>query len=361
MTAFMSQTKRIYLDYAATVPMLDVAREACLQGFDQWANPSSPHADGRAAGAMLETARQRLKSALDWDGDVLFTSGASEAIRIALKQTKPVRQFVSPVEHDVVLRFAQGATVLPVNANGLVSPAQLDDFLKDGEGQALVALQSVNNETGVMQDLDAIIKVTRERGAVLFADCAQSAGKLPLPDADLIAIGAHKFGGPPGIGAFLVKDLSVLHASGGQEQGYRSGTQNLPYIMAMIAALEAPASWMERAAELRTDLDEAIRAAGGVIIAEEAPRIATIGSYRMPGVAANTQLIKFDMAGFSVSAGSACSSGTLKPSHVLGAMGIDEKSAREVIRVSIGRDTTRSDIDAFIEQWKSIFNAAKGA
>ncbi|HEY9093189.1 cysteine desulfurase family protein [Parasphingorhabdus sp.] len=361
MTAFMSQKKRIYLDYAATVPMLDVAREACLQGLDQWANPSSPHADGRAAGAMLEKARQRLKSALDWDGEVIFTSGASEAIRLALKQTKLVRQLVSPVEHDVVLRFSQGATILPVDANGMVSPVQLDDMLKNGEGQALVAVQSVNNETGVMQDMEAIIKVTRDQGAVLFADCAQSAGKMPLPDADLIAIGAHKFGGPPGVGALLVKDLQVLHATGGQEQGYRSGTQNLPYIIAMVAALEAPANWMERAEELRAQLDNAIKAEGGEIIAENAPRIATIGSYHMPGVAANTQLIKFDMAGFSVSAGSACSSGTLKPSHVLGAMGIDEKSAREVIRVSIGRDTSRSDIYDFIEQWKSIYSAARGA
>ena len=354
----MSQNKRIYLDYAATAPILDVARQACLEGFAHWANPSSPHADGRAAGSLLENARQQLKAALDWDGSVIFTSGASEGIRIALKETKPVSQMVSPVEHDVVLRFAQAATVLPVDTNGLVVPEQLDDMLKDAEEQTLVVVQSVNNETGVMQDMDSLIKVKRERGAVLLADCAQSAGKMPLPDADLIVIAAHKFGGPPGIGALLVKDLQLLNASGGQEQGYRSGTQNLPYIMAMIAALEAPADWTARAAELRAHLDNAIKAEGGAIIAEDAPRIATIGSYHMPGVAANTQLIKFDMAGFSVSAGSACSSGTLKPSHVLGAMGIEEKTAREVIRVSIGRDTTHEHIDQFIEQWRSVFNAA---
>lgn len=349
---------RIYLDYAATTPMLDVARQACLDGFTHWANPSSPHADGRAAGSQLEKARQRVKAALDWDGDVIFTSGASESIRIALTQTKPVRELVSPIEHDVVLRFSKGGTVLPVDSSGLVMPEQLDDMLKDAEEQTLVAVQSVNNETGVMQDMEALIKVTRARGAALLADCAQSAGKIPLPDADLIVVAAHKFGGPPGVGALLVRDLQLLNASGGQEQGYRSGTQNLPYIMAMVAALEAPADWTERAAELRVHLDHAIKAEGGAIIAEDAPRIATIGSYHMPGVAANTQLIKFDMAGFSVSAGSACSSGTLKPSHVLGAMGIDEKTAREVIRVSIGRDTTRAEIDTFIEQWKSIFHAA---
>ena len=355
----MSEQKRIYLDYAATTPMLDVAREACLEGFAQWANPSSPHADGRAAGSMLENARKRFKAALDWDGEVIFTSGASEAIAIALKQTKAEQQYVSPVEHDVVLRFSEWATSIPVDLNGLVVPMRLNHMLKSAEEPAVVVVQSVNNETGVMQDMQALAKVVRDRGAIFVADCSQSAGKMPLPDADMIIIAGHKFGGPPGVGALLIKDLNLLHAHGGQEQGYRSGTQNLPYIMAMVAALEAPANWAGRATELREHLDNAIKTEGGAIVAENAPRIATIGSYHMPGVAANTQLIKFDMAGFSVSAGSACSSGTLKPSHVLEAMGIDEATAREVIRVSIGRDTTRAEIYDFIEQWKSIFHAAR--
>ena len=236
---------------------------------------------------------------------------------------------------------------------------RLDQMLKSETEQALVVVQSVNNETGVMQDMEALAKVTQDNGAILLADCAQSAGKMPLPDADMIIISGHKFGGPPGIGALLIKDLQLLKAYGGQEQGYRSGTQNLPYIMAMVAALEAPTNWAGRASELRAHLDNAVKAEGGTIIADNAPRIATIASYHMPGVAANTQLIKFDMAGFSVSAGSACSSGSLKPSHVLEAMGIDAVTAREVIRVSIGRDTTRAHIYEFVEQWKSIFNAAR--
>lgn len=355
----MSEQKRIYLDHAATTPMLDVAQQACLEGFAHWANPSSPHADGRSAGSMLENARKRFKAALGWDGEVIFTSGASEAIAMALKQSKPVRQLVSPVEHDVVLRFSEGVTPIPVDLNGLVVPMRLNHMLKGEKEQTLVVVQSVNNETGVIQDMEALAKVTRDRGAVLMADCSQSAGKMPLPDADLIIIAGHKFGGPPGVGALLVKDLQMLNAFGGQEQGYRSGTQNLPYIMAMVAALEAPTNWAGRASELRAHLDNAIKTEGGAVIAENAPRIATIGSYHMPGVAANTQLIKFDMAGFSVSAGSACSSGTLKPSHVLNAMGIDDETAREVIRVSIGRDTTRAHIYDFIEQWKSIFHAAR--
>ncbi len=351
----VTESKRIYLDYAATAPMLDAAKKACAEGFKNWANPSSPHGDGRAAQAMLENARQRFKAALDWKGDVIFTGGASEAVQIALTKSKPEMQYISPVEHDVVLRFAQNAMSIPVDMNGMVIPMNLNHLLKGADGPALVAIQSVNNETGVIQDLDELSKVVRDRGSHLLADCSQSIGKMPLPDADMIVVAGHKFGGPPGVGALLVKDLRLLEADGGQEQGYRSGTQNLPYIMGMTAALEAPVNWAGRASELRQHLDDAIRKEGGSVIAEKAPRIATIASYHMPGVAANTQLIKFDMAGFSVSAGSACSSGTLKTSHVLEAMGTDPQLAREVIRVSIGRDTSRSDIYAFIEKWKSIF------
>ena len=355
----MSEPKRIYLDYAATTPILDAAKQAAAEGFAHWANPSSPHANGRAAQSMLEGARKRFKAALDWDGEVIFTSGASEAINIALRHSKPGTQLISPIEHDVVLRLAQNAKALPVDTNGMVTPMNLNHILKSVDGQALVVIQSVNNETGVMQDLAGLSKVCRDRGAILLADCAQSAGKMPLPDADMIVIAGHKFGGPPGVGALLVKDLKLLNARGGQEQGYRSGTENLPYIMAMTAALEAPANWAGRAMELRQHLDDAIKKEGGAVIAENAPRIATIASYHMPGVAANTQLIRFDMAGFSVSAGSACSSGTLKTSHVLEAMGVEDQIAKEVIRVSIGRDTTRSQIYAFVEQWKTIFNEAR--
>ena len=357
----VTESKRIYLDYAATAPMLDAAKKACAEGFEHWANPSSPHGDGRAAQAMLENARRRFKKALDWDGDVIFTGGASEAIQIALTKSKPTVQYVSPVEHDVVLRFARNAKTIPVDTNGMVVPMNLNHLLKGAKEPGLVAIQSVNNETGVIQDLDALVKVVRDRGGYLLADCSQSIGKMPLPDADMIIVAGHKFGGPPGVGALLVKDLRLLEADGGQEQGYRSGTQNLPYIMGMTAALEAPANWSGRATELRQHLDDAIRKEGGAVIAEKAPRIATIASYHMPGVAANTQLIKFDMAGFSVSAGSACSSGTLKTSHVLEAMGTDPQVAREVIRVSIGRDTSRAHIYAFIDKWKSIFAESRGS
>jgi cysteine desulfurase len=180
-----------------------------------------------------------------------------------------------------------------------------------------------------------------------------------LPGADLIAISAHKFGGPPGVGALLVRDLSLLSATGGQEQGYRAGTENLPGVLGMAMALEVPRNWIDRAADLRSHLDGAIEAAGGQIVARNAPRIPTIASYRMPGVASAAQLIQFDLAGIAVSAGSACSSGSLKPSHVLFAMGWSEIEAAEIVRVSFGPETTRADVYRFVEAWKRIAEAAR--
>ena len=338
---------RLYLDHAATTPMLPQAVAAMRQGMTYWANPSSPHADGRAARALLEDARRRIGAALGWSGDILFTSGASEAIAIALGRATAARIVTSPVEHDAVLRVTPEAERLRASMDGIVSLFHEDDALT-GKDRALYAVQHVNNETGVIQPLTDLSSHS------FFADCAQSAGKLPLPDADMIAISAHKFGGPPGIGALLVRDLGLLHPSGGQERGYRAGTENLPAILAMAAALEAGSGWLTQAARLRALLDAAIEAADGIVVARDAPRIATIASYRMPGLSARAQLIRFDMAGISVSAGSACSSGTLRPSHVLTAMGWGEAEAGEVVRVSFGPQTCEADIMRFFDAWRAM-------
>lgn len=342
---------RLYLDHAATTPMLPQAQAAMVEGMGLWANPSSPHADGRAARAMVEDARRRIAAALGWDGHVIFTSGASEAIAIALTRANGRRVIASPVEHDAVLRVVKGCDRLAVDERGIVLPHTAGGLGPD----SIIAVQHVNNETGVIQPLDRLDR----QGALLFADCAQSAGKLPLPAADMIAISAHKFGGPPGIGALLIRDLAVIEASGGQEQGYRAGTENLPAILAMAAALEAREDWLSGAATLRARVDAAVIAAGGAIVAGDAPRLPAIASYRMPGMSARAQLIQFDLQGISVSAGSACSSGSLKISHVLGAMGWDDGAAGEVVRVSFGPQTGDSEVDAFIAAWTAMASRAK--
>ena len=340
---------RLYLDHAATTPMMAEAKAAMIEAMNRWANPSSPHAEGRAARAALEDARGRIARALGWQAHVIFTSGATEAISMALGHVPAHDIATSPVEHDSVLRVTPGVGRLPVDRDGRV------DIRSNSVLPRVIAVQHVNNETGVIQPLDEIDRAD----TWLFADCAQSAGKLPLPDADMIAISAHKFGGPPGIGALLVKDLALLRPSGGQEQGYRAGTENLPGVIAMMAALEERQNWLAQAERLRARLDSGIEAAGGEVVARDAPRIASIASYRMPGVSARAQLIQFDMAGISVSAGSACSSGSLKTSHVLHAMGWDDVAASEVVRVSFGPATDEADVDRFLRQWTGLMERGR--
>lgn len=345
---------RLYLDHAATTPMVQAARMAMMDALATWANPSSPHAEGRFARAALEGARRKIASALVWQGAVIFTSGASEAIAIALNRTKAGAQMLSPIEHDAVLRCASDAAQLAVDTDGRVIVDQTFT------SRALVAVQHVNNETGVIQPIAQIARAVHATGGVMFVDCAQSAGKIDLPEqADMIALSGHKFGGPPGVGALLVRDLNLLHPSGGQEQGYRGGTENVPAVLAMAAALDEDRHWMGRAAALRTQLDDAIRAQGGDVVAGMAQRLPTIASYRMPGVSARAQLIQFDGAGISVSAGAACSSGTLKTSPVLRAMGWTSAAADEVIRVSFGPQTNAADIVRLIDKWREIAKAAK--
>lgn len=350
---------RLYLDHAATTPVLPAARAAVLRGFELWANPSSPHGAGRAARAAMEDARARVATALDWTGEIIFTSGASEAIEIAMTRTSADALLMLATEHDSVQRVARAATILPVDSDGVIARQALEGRLGALDAaRPLVAMQTSNSETGVVQLHEHTATTVREAGGLLFVDASQSAGKLPVPDADLIAICAHKFGGPPGVGALLVRDLGSLRARGGQEQGYRGGTENLPGVLGMAAALEAGRGWLDRAADLRAHLDGAIEAAGGQIVARAARRIPTVTSYRMPGVAAAAQLIQFDLAAIAVSAGSACSSGSLRPSHVLRAMGWSDTAANEVVRVSFGPDTTRADVYRFVDAWRRIAGGA---
>ena len=314
-----------------------------------------PELHEAAARAALEDARARLKAALGWPHELIFTSGASEALAIAMGRTDHDAALISAVEHDAVHRLVPGAYVLPVSGDGVIATDALFGRLSAlGARRPLVAIQQANNETGVIQPLAELGGVVRGKGGILLADCAQTAGKIDLPAADLIAVSAHKVGGPPGIGALLVRDLGLISPSGGQEKGYRAGTENLPGAIGFAVAAEAGRGWMARAADLRQHMDAAIEAAGGQVIAKGAERIPTIAGYRMPGKASSAQLIQFDMAGIAVSAGSACSSGTLKTSRVLTAMGMNEADAGEVIRVSFGHDTGRADVYRFLETWQRI-------
>jgi cysteine desulfurase len=351
---------RLYLDHAATTPVLPQAREAIARGLAAWANPSSPHAEGRAARALLEEARAAIADVLGWRHDVIFTSGASEAIEIAAHRARIAGRAHGATEHAIVPHaMGAGSKVIPVRPDGLIDEAALDLLL--AEGPALIAIQQVNNETGVMQPLDLLADRIRAAGSLLLSDCAQSAGKLPLPDADFIAACAHKLGGPPGIGVLLVRDLSTLEPVGGQEKGYRRGTQDAPAALGFAAALAARPYDMERLAELRTRLEDGVKEADGVIIGEDAPRIPTIGAVAMPGGNSASLLVQMDLAGIAVSAGSACSSGKMKASEVLAAMNIAPEIAGSFLRISFGPSTSEEDVDRFLREWRRIGNRAKAA
>ena len=202
--------------------------------------------------------------------------------------------------------------------------------------------------------LDRLAPKIRAAGSLLLADCAQSASKAPLPDADFIALSAHKLGGPPGVGALLVRDLATLEPVGGQEKGYRRGTQDTPGAMAFAAALAARPYDVKRLARLRSRLDDGVRAAGGIVIGEDAPRLATIGAVALPGASSASLLVQYDLAGIAVSAGSACSSGKMKDSAVLAAMHVAPDVAAGFLRISFGPATSEADVDAFIAQWRRI-------
>ncbi|WP_275887942.1 aminotransferase class V-fold PLP-dependent enzyme [Altererythrobacter sp. ZODW24] len=353
---------RIYLDHAATTPIRPEALAAMQEGFALWANPSSPHAEGRKAKQALEDARARVKKALGWEGEVIFTSGASEAAEIALGRAKGGERLVSAVEHDAILKAAPKAAIIPVDGDGALNLGALDRA-QEAEGAEVVAVQTINSETGNAQDIAAIAAQVHAADGVLLADCSQSAGKYPIPaGADMAIVSAHKLGGPPGIGALLVRDFAMLEPAGGQERGYRRGTENLPGVLGFAAAIEAcgePYIDPSILAPFGQVLTPAIERLGGIRLSERlSDPTPYVHAFAMPGISGSAQLMRFDMAGVAVSQGSACSSGTLKTSHVLEAMGIDDDLASRMIRVSVGWNTTREEVERFCEVWIEMAEAA---
>lgn len=317
------------------------------QGFAIWANPSSPHAEGRRARAALEDARARVKAALGWHGEVIFTSGASEALAIALGRAKAGARLVSAVEHDAVLQAAPDAERLAVLPDGLIDCDSLREAVQ--REAPLVAVQTLNSETGAMQDEAALAAIIHDAGGLWLADASQSAGKLALPQAaDMVVVSAHKLGGPVGIGALLLRDYALLEPSGGHERGYRRGTENLPAALGFAAALEAGA-WATTPTERA-----AFAAKLGASVLPVARSADHILALTHPQLSAQVLVIKLDAMGFAVSAGSACSSGSLKPSRVLSAMGIAPAAAQRTIRVSLGWNTTQADLDAFVAAWAQL-------
>lgn len=347
----------LYLDANATEPLRPEARAAVIRALDLVGNPSSVHGAGRAARRVLETARDQVAARFCASpAEVVFTSGGTEANAIAIAALSRGRRVLAgATEHPAVLAAAPGATLLPVLEDGTLDLAALDAALAAGPA-ALVCLMAANNETGVLHPLAEAAALCRAHGALLHVDGVQAAGRVALAigQADSLAISGHKLGGPKGAGALLLRpgiDLPALIAGGGQERGRRGGTEALPAIAGLGAAAEAadPAA-AARLAPLRDAIEAGAEAA---VAGAGAPRLPNTASLVLPGVAAETQVIALDLAGVQVSAGSACSSGKVRASHVLAAMGLGA-AAGSAIRVSLPWDAPPDAAERFLAAWSAM-------
>ena len=359
-----------YLDWNATAPLRPEAAAAVGEALGRCGNPSSVHRWGRAARRQIEAAREDVAALLDAPAEgVIFTSGGTEANHLALLGCGRSRILVSAVEHSSVLQAAPGAERIPVDGNGIVDLGMLAALLDADPMPALVSVMLANNETGVIQPVRAIAALAHARGALFHCDAVQAAGKtaLSLADigADLVTLSAHKLGGPPGVGAVAAAagiELTPLLRGGGQERSRRAGTENLPGIAGFAAAARASLAGIaeyERVRRLRDALEEALSPAA-IVIGADAARLPNTAALAMPGMPAETQIIAFDLAGVMVSAGAACSSGKVGPSHVLSAMRVASDVANSTIRVSLGWTTTKDDIAHFIDAWRALHTRVTG-
>ena len=374
-------TDRIYLDWNATAPLRPQARAAVLAALDSSGNPSSVHAEGRAARRLIEEAREKVAALVAAEPrNVVFTSGGTEANMLALTPASgpdgkaPDRLLISALEHPSVLaggRFAAAAVQrVPATGDGRIDLAALADALAALEGRrALVSLMLANNETGVVQPVSEAARLTHEAGGVLHVDAVQAAGRIPCDinaiGADLLTLSGHKIGAPKGVGAIVRRDAAVpfpapLIRGGGQERGARAGTENVAGIAAFGAA--AAAALVDLGADagdmrtLRDRLEAGLRSASPdiVVFGAGAERLPNTTLFALNGMKAETAVIAFDLEGVAVSSGAACSSGKVQPSHVLAAMGVPPELARAAVRVSLGPTTTQSEIDRTIQAWIRI-------
>lgn len=368
----MSITPLTYLDHNATTPIRPKTRDMYLELLDFPGNASAIHKAGREARRRIEESRQKLAAALHTGARdvIVFTSGATEANNLALKGAGMERVIVSATEHPSVLETAVDKEILPVLADGTVDLALLDKMLEGNTRQTLISVMLANNETGVIQPVEDIVAIARKRGALVHTDAVQAFGKIPLDvqktGADLYTLSAHKMGGPQGVGCLVIANCAPVTAQthgGNQEKNMRAGTENLAGICAFgHAASLIDLDGFQKLAGLRDKIENTLLAAAPMlkIYGQNVPRLANTSMFSLAGASSETQLIALDLAGICVSNGSACSSGTVKPSHVLKAMGVDDAAATSSLRVSLGWNTTEKEVDYFIAKWLEMFERIKG-
>ncbi len=371
----------IYLDYNATAPVRPAVKEAMLEAMSVPGNASSVHRGGRHARYLVEQARRRLADALETRASrIFFTSGGTEGNNIVFHARPWKRILISGTEHDSVLgpaaALAAGIRQLPLNTAGQVDPDALERLLsmagKEENAATLVSVMWANNETGLLQPVGELAALAHRHGAHFHCDAVQAFGKIEvsasLCDADFLTLSAHKIGGPQGCGALMVRDpdrVRAMFRGGGQERGLRPGTENVAGIAGFSAALEAALAdkpMMARLAAWRQEMEEDILATapGVVVYGRGQARLPNTSCIRMPGVASSLQVMSFDLEGIAVSAGSACSSGKVTPSHVLQAMDISAEEAGEAIRISGGWNSRQEDFRICADVWKAIYRRQGG-
>jgi len=371
-------SNRVYLDWNATAPLRAEARLAMISALQLCGNPSSVHAEGRSARRLVEDARAIVAEAVGASArNVIFTSGGTEANALALRpglrrgSSAPVqRLLVSAIEHASVLAggsfSAPTIETIPVTSSGLIDLNRLRDLLV-GRPPALVSVMLANNETGAVQPVAETAEIVRGEGGLMHVDAIQAFGKLSFNvndlNADMVALSAHKIGGPKGVGALVLAEgitgLEPLLRGGGQELSRRAGTENVAGIAGFGAAAKAALQALEtdtnRLGALRDRLESGLRRTSGTIIfSDGARRLPNTTLFTVPGLRAETAVIGFDLAGIAVSSGSACSSGKVQPSHVLQAMGFGPELAQGAVRLSLGWSTEDADIDRCLEAWRML-------
>jgi len=377
--------KRVYLDYNATSPIRQQAVEAMLRAMSLPGNASSVHREGREARSVIEGAREQVAALAGARArNLYFTSGGTEAnnavlspkLRCSGMSEEASLLIVSATEHLSVLeghRFpADKVALLPVHADGIIDLAALEKMLGATQGRAVVSIHAANNETGIVQPIREAAEIVHRHGGLIHTDAVQAAGRIPLDIAelgvDVMTLSAHKIGGPKGAGAIVFSSGAIelggaLVRGGGQEQGNRSGTENIIAIAGFGAAAEETirdfAQERKRLEALRLQIEAIVLkfAPDAVLIGQGVERLVNTVTVAFPGHRAETVLIAFDLAGIALSSGSACSSGKVKRSHVLDAMNMDKSLAAGAIRLSLGWNSTEEDIVFFALTCETVFNS----
>ena len=368
----MSDSGPIYLDYNATAPIKPEVVTAVSETMMLAGNPSSVHGFGRDVRKRIEDAREQIAALIGCSPpELVFTAGGTEANNTALSGAGRRVLIVSAIEHPAVLRTAEAVAekhiVLPVDGEGLLDMASLDKALAAHGPEALVSVMLANNETGVIQPVAEIAARSTAAGALVHCDAVQAPGRIPVSFAglgvDMMSIAAHKFAGPKGIGALVVRsglEIAPLIHGGGQERGLRGGTENAAGIVGFGTAAQLAQGDLARAGEiaaLRDRMESRLRETEPdvVVFSEGAARLPNTSCLTMPGVQSETQVMGLDLAGVAVSAGSACSSGKVEPSHVLRALGAADAVGGCAIRVSMGWATTEEETERFLGTWRALY------